>query len=131
MTAALHPTPTRIRLLAAVAARTVTGQAREWWLDGLRVTARVREIQDAGWADPGDPPGAVDLGIATAHLRPAGRSVLYAAGRCGSCGDELPAVGGHPDPAAVATACAAQLTAAGLPWAADAAAAGVVRVGTP
>lgn len=105
MTAALHPTPTRVQLLADVAAGRVTGQARQWWhADGTKVTAAIREQQRAGWVAPGEPPCATDRpSTATAHPTPAGRAVLSAAGRCGSCGAST--VAPAAPVAAWATAC--------------------------
>lgn len=79
----LHPTRTRLALLACAASGEVDGQASQWWLDGFRVTAAVQEQQRAGWLTAGDPPAAAR---ATVEPTPAGRAVLTAAGRCGGCG---------------------------------------------
>lgn len=92
----LHPTPTRLSLLAAIAAGRVTGQAGAWWhRHGGRVTAATAELQRAGWVTPGGPPGAADRpSTATAAPLPLGRYVLATAGRCGHCGSAQPRVDG-------------------------------------
>lgn len=64
MTADLYPTPTRLRLLDQIANSQVATDITEdgdviwlWpdaptsWQDRVKVTARVRELETAGWAE--------------------------------------------------------------------------------
>lgn len=106
MTAPLHPTPTRLSLLAAIAAGRVTGQAKQWRVDEhWVVTARVREMQAAGWVAPGSPPGAATGVIGRPVLTPAGRAVVSGGGWCGRCGTLLPVVDGRQQAAGWECAC--------------------------
>lgn len=77
----LHPTKTRLALLAAIQAGEVTGYPHYetgyvdyFW--GITVTARVNEMIRAGWVTP--PPGGERRPDFKPELTEAGRKVLEA-----------------------------------------------------
>jgi hypothetical protein len=93
----LHPTPTRLALLAAIKARKVTGyptydsgHVDYFW--GITVTARVNELIRAGWVpeyEPGPGGRTPDFKVELTDL---GREILKARELDGSTHDGYPEV---------------------------------------